>query len=109
MKKLFLLLLGIFFCAFSLMAFGKRDVECVAGYINYYGNAPFAFPGFEAVDGRVFALKVKKGSSFTVKDIALKKGSLLELTGKIDTSALNGPDVLSDGVFVVSKWKVISE
>ncbi len=105
----FAVLISGVFGVFNAFAFGGRAPQVVVGSIKYYGNDPFAFPGFETVDGLVYTIKVSEKSSFTLEEIAAKQGNLLELTGKIDKSKKNGFNVLKDGIFVVEEWRVISD
>ncbi|MCR4821748.1 MAG: hypothetical protein K5873_02615 [Treponema sp.] len=100
---IFILILGLL--SLSAFAFGGKAPQTAVGSIKYFGNAPFAFPGLECVDGYLYTLQVEEGASFTLKDIEEAQGSLIEVTGSIEKSNQLGPNTLKDGVFVVSEWK----
>jgi len=101
-----LIALIIFFAgSLSAFAFAGRSQDSAVGHIKFYGNAPFAFAGFETKEGRLYKIEVEEGSDFSIKDIENEVGSLLELTGEIDSSRKNDFNVLKDGVFIVSEWK----
>ena len=103
-KKICLLFL-VFFCSIAVFPFGGPAPQCAVGHIKYYGNVPFEFAGFETVDGYVYTIQVEENSSFTLKDIEAAQGNMLELIGRIEKSHKNAPNVLKDGIFVVSEWK----
>ncbi|WP_407429193.1 hypothetical protein [Treponema sp.] len=104
-KKVFCLISALFLTEQAVFCFGGRAPQVAVGFINYYGNAPVEFAGFETVDGYVYTLQVEEGSKFTLKDIEAEQGNMLELTGQIDNSQKNGFQILKDGVFIVSDWK----
>ncbi len=95
--------------AHAVFAFGGHpavdEAVKITGGIAHYGNAPFVITGFQTADGKIYTLKTKEGSSFSLKDIESEGGNLLELTGEIDESHKNAPTILKDGVFIVSDWK----
>ena len=105
-KTIFAIIIA--FLSLGAFAFGGKASDSqnsIVGYIKFYGNAPFEFPGFETVDGYVYTLKVKENSSFTLSELEKQTGNMLELTGEIDKSQKNGLNVLKDGIFIVSEWK----
>ena len=103
--KKIILSLTLFISAFFAFSFGGLAPQTAVGHVKYYGNVPFEFAGFETVDGFVYTLQVGENSPFSLKDIEAEQGNMLELTGQIDKSQKNAPNVLKDGVFVVSEWK----
>ena len=108
LKKIFIAICAFFVCGTVIFAYGGNAEESqttVTGYIKYYGNVPFEFPGFETVDGAVYTLRVAEDAKFTLKDVVQAQGYLIELTGTVDSSQKNGLNVLKDGIFVVSEWK----
>lgn len=110
MKKIFSVLLIVVSLAGLCFARGRTDSsDVVSGYINWYGNEPFAYPGLVTEDGRVFTITVAEGEKFTLNDITALQGNLIELKGKIDNSQPVGFEVLKDGIFVVKKYKVVNK
>lgn len=103
-KVIFLVLLA-FSAVFQCFSYGGKAPQVITGHIKYYGNSPFEFAGFETEDGYLYTIEIDKNSDFLLADIEKETGYRLELTGKIDKSHRNGPNVLKDGVFIVSDWK----
>ena len=103
-KKLILISLTIF-CLLPLFAFGGRAPEPIVGTIKYYGNAPFEIPGFETIEGKVYSLDIEENSTFTLQDILVNQGHLLELTGKAEKIRIPAPNRVGKEVFIVSSWK----
>lgn len=103
LKAIFALVFPL--CSLFAFSFGGRPPESIVGYVKYYGNVPFEFPGFETVDGYIYTIKIEENADFSLKDITAAQGYLLELTGEIDKKQKNGLNVLKDGVFTVSEWK----
>jgi len=111
MKKLFTILLFVFVSVIPtsfIFAYGGQAPQTAVGSITYYGNAPFAFPGLQTVDGYLYTLAVEENAPFTLKDIEAAQGNLIEFTGTIDKSQKNGLNVLKDGIFIVSEWKILN-
>ena len=107
LKKIFSVF-SVLFLGASLFAYGGKAEETqtsIVGHIKYFGNAPFEFPGFETVDGFVYTIRIAENSTVTLKEIEAEQGYLLELTGEVAKDVKKMPDVLKDGVFLVSDWK----
>lgn len=107
MKKSILTVLALLLCAATGFAFSRADDSAEAeGFINWFGNAPVEFAGFQATDGKLYTLKVEDGSDFTLDDITALQGSKLHIEGRIEKEKQKGGfQVLRDGVFVVSSYK----
>lgn len=101
-------MLVLFSALIPAFPFGGRAESGQAeacGHLTYFGNAPFAFPGFQTEDGLLYGLEVAEDADFTLKDIEKAQGSLLEIRGEIRTGEKNGLWSLKNGVFVVHEWK----
>ncbi len=113
MKKSILLFILLLTAAAGIVfANGKGDsvpVEKAVGHINWYGNAPVAYPGLVTIEGQVYSLAVEQGASFSVKDITALQGHLIQVEGHINRQEIGGFQVLKDGIFVVNKFKDLSE
>ena len=89
MKKLLFVisLLSVLVMGFLFTSGAKNKMTSVKGYINYYGNAPFASPAFVSDDGLIYTMILEEGVQFTLDDIVALQGNYLELTGIVDTEA----------------------
>jgi len=112
MKKIFAVLMVLASLAGFAFAGGKGDASApdhADGYIKWYGNAPFEYPGFVTVDGQIYTIAVEDGSSINVDDISALQGYLIHIDGRIDKLQIGGFQVLKDGVFVVSDYKKLTK
>lgn len=109
MKKFIFAVFAALFLAGAAFCGGKADSSApdhATGYIKWYGNAPMTYPGFVTDDGRIFSLATEDGSEITVDEITALQGRVLVIDGRIDRLQIGGFQVLKDGVFVVTGYKV---
>lgn len=108
MRKTTGLMLALLLCCASGFAFSRaNDSDTAEGFINWFGNAPVEFAGFETTDGKLYTLAVEEGADFTLDDITALQGTKLHIEGRIEDKDKGGFHVLRDGVFVVSKFEKV--
>lgn len=90
MKKAFSSFAAVFalcICGFLFTGMAKNRLTTVTGYINYYGNAPFAQPVLITDEGDRYAMAVAEDAGFTLKYVTALQGKTLKLEGIIKESA----------------------
>ncbi len=108
MKKNFLTAF-LLLCTLSLIFAFSRAPDTVVGHINFYGNAPHAYPGIVTVEGEVFSIRIEEGASFTLDDIKALQGHMIRFDGKIDRNPSGTFETLKDGVFTVFEFEDLSK
>lgn len=106
MKKTFIAFIAVLLAAFSAFTFGGKAPVSVTGYLKFYGNEPFVYPGIETTDGLLYGIEIEDGAGFSKADIKEMHGHLIKLSGHIEKND-RGLNSLKDGVFVASEYKII--
>lgn len=106
MKKLFITFTAILLTAFSAFTFGGKAPVSVKGYLKFYGNEPFVYPGIETTDGLLYGIQIEDGADFSKNDIKNLHGHMIKLSGHIEKNS-HDLNSLKDGVLVVSEYKII--
>ncbi len=108
MKKLSLFVLCTAVLSLSALSLSfSSPVQNLKGSIQFFGNAPFVFPGFVTEDGSQYTLEAQSGADFTVDDISSHAGELIEISGKKKKKKV-GPNSLSGGHIIVESYEVLS-
>ncbi len=115
MKKILLALILITTSAI-LSAYSKplENTEIsLSGFVHVYGNEPFSFLGFKSDDGRELKIQADKD---ILSELQNSQGKKIEITGLLENSSQKesqdqkiSPDMLKDGIIIVSKWKPLSQ
>ena len=105
MKKIFLpffLLLSIFL----LSSFSRNNIKTVRGYVQVYGNDPFAYLGIITNDEKEYAIIAGEEE---ISKLWKTQGSKVELKGIITKPKKNilEPDMLKDGKIEVAEWRLM--
>ncbi len=108
MKKRIFALVTIFGFALLFTSMGTNRMASVKGHINYYGNAPFAVPGFKTDKGQVLAMETAPEADFTLKDLLDMQGHYLQLNGKLEKADLGSQPIGAKGKFIIYSYKDIS-
>jgi len=92
-------------------SFSRRPPDTVTGYVHMYGSMPFAFPGIETEDGRLYTLVLdkKRSGDLTLGALQSLQGQRITLAGQLHTGrkdAASGINRLRDGEFVVWSYAV---
>lgn len=112
MKKNAFMISAFAFLLTGSLAFsfgGKApETESFTGHINYYGNAPFATPAFEADDGKIYLMEVDETTDHNIEEILALQGSHLELKGTLETESADAAfPVSQSGTIVISDYKLL--
>ena len=104
-KSLFMLsVLSVFAMGFLFTSGAKNKMVSVKGYINYYGNEPFATPAFKTDDGQIFSMSIEEGAKFALDEILALQGNYLELTGIIEEN--EEPSLIpTNGTITIHSYK----
>ena len=97
----------ILLSVFSAFPFGGKAPKSVTGHINFYGNAPFEYPGIKTADGYLYAVQTEKDSGVSIEKIKETQGKLVELTGHVEKKEKLSIFSLRDGIFVVQDFKIL--
>ena len=109
MKKLFFITLSLLLCGALFTGMTRNKLVSVKGYIEYYGNVPFAEPGFKADDNSIYALSVAPEATFTLQDILNMQGHYLQLDGTIEKADLAVKPANAQGTIIIHAYKDISK
>lgn len=113
MKRTFfssIIFVVMFVCAVSLLSSFSPPQSEVEGYPTIYGTEPNTFLGLKTVpkDGESVRYYRIKCSAEEEKALRNMQGFVVRIKGRIisndKTEMQYGPDVLDDGVIVLSSW-----
>lgn len=113
MKKNLLLvictaILGTAAFAFSKPADSVAEQVTIEGFINWYGNDPFAYAGIKTEEGKIYNFSVSKKAKFTEKDITASQGHLIKVTGvMIPHPAEQDYEALPDGHLEIKTFEIV--
>ncbi len=105
MKKI-LIPVFLLLSVFLFSSFSRNNIKTVRGYVQVYGNDPFAYLGIITDDEKEYAIIAEEEE---ISKLWKTQGSRVELKGIITKPKKNilEPDMLKDGKIEVAEWRLM--